>query len=130
MKRILKVLPHATIVMAGMMIVFFLIDRVNTPMGFMTNEFHKWLSFLLALSCVGYSLLIIAYQRRRERREQSEAARRARAAQSRTAQRPASVRSAQTASKPSRTAAAVRPAQRPVQRNTPPASAGRTPPVR
>ncbi len=63
MKRAVRVLPHVTIVMAGMMIVFFLIDRVNTPMGFMANEFHKWLSFLLALACMGYSVAVIGYQR-------------------------------------------------------------------
>ena len=75
MKRILKVLPHATIVMAGMMIVFFLIDRVNTPMGFMTNEFHKWLSFFLALFCMGYSVLLIAYLRYAERENEKRAVR-------------------------------------------------------
>lgn len=37
----LKLLPHVSIVISGMLVVFFCIDRVNTPMGFMTNEFHK-----------------------------------------------------------------------------------------
>ena len=70
MKYVLKGLPHAVIVMAGMMIVFFAIDRVNTPMGFMTNEFHKWLSFFLAVSCLIYSVSSIARQRRRERAQE------------------------------------------------------------
>ena len=69
-KRALQILPHVSIVMSGMMIVFFLIDRVNQPMGFMTNEFHRWLSFFLALFCVGYSVAVIAGQRRRERNEE------------------------------------------------------------
>lgn len=65
-----KALPHAVIVMAGMLIVFFCIDRVNKPMGFMTNEFHKVLTFLLALISVGESVFIILYQRKRERFEE------------------------------------------------------------
>lgn len=76
MKYLMKALPHASIVMAGMMIVFFAIDRVNTPMGFMTNEFHKWLSFFLAVSCLIYSVSAIARQRRRERAAAAAAARR------------------------------------------------------
>lgn len=101
MKKVLKVLPHAVIVMAGMMIVFFCIDRVNQPMGFMTNEFHKWLSLMLALASLGYSILAVAWQRRQERMENQ---RRARAAQAKR----------QTARPPQSAARAERPI-RPVQ---------------
>lgn len=88
LKKVLKVLPHASIVMSGMLIVFFCIDRVNKPMGFMTNEFHKILTFLLSLICVGYSVFIISYQRKRERfeeakRKKAQAAQRSAAAQAR-----------------------------------------------
>ena len=69
MRKVFAVLPHVSIVMSGMMIVFFLIDRVNIAMGFMSNEFHKWLSFFLALFCMGYSALLIAYLRYAEREE-------------------------------------------------------------
>ena len=72
MKYIRKLLPHACIVAAGMMIVFFCIDRVNTPIGFMANEFHKWLSLLLAVSCVIYSAADISAQRRRERAQEKK----------------------------------------------------------
>lgn len=92
LKKILKVLPHVSIVMSGMLIVFFCIDRVNKPMGFMTNEFHKILTFLLALISLGYSVFIIAYQRKRERfeearRKKAQAARRSQAAQARAPQK-------------------------------------------
>ena len=93
MRRLFKLLPHAVIVMAGMMIVFFAIDRVNIAMGFMANEFHKWLSLLLALAGLGYSVAFIAWQRKAER---AQAARRIRAAQAqrnaRTAQKAAPAR--------------------------------------
>lgn len=75
MKRAIGILPHVSIVMSGMMIVFFLIDRVNIAMGFMTNEFHKWLSFFLALFCMGYSVLLIAYLRYAERENEKRAVR-------------------------------------------------------
>lgn len=44
-----KLLPHVAIILSGMLVVFFLIDRVNKPMAFMTNEFHKRITFVLAL---------------------------------------------------------------------------------
>lgn len=47
-----RILPHVAIVISGMLIVFFLIDRVNKPMAFMTNEFHKRITFALALLCL------------------------------------------------------------------------------
>ena len=75
MKRAIGILPHVSIVMSGMMIVFFLIDRVNIAMGFMSNEFHKWLSFFLALFCMGYSVLLIAYLRYAERENEKRAVR-------------------------------------------------------
>ena len=95
-KLFFKALPHASIVMAGMLIVFFCIDRVNTPMGFMTNEFHKWLTFFLALISIGYSVFVIMYQRHQERlaekrRRQAQAqARKQAAARKQTRPAPAS----------------------------------------
>ena len=61
------VLPHAAIVLSGMLIVFFLIDRVNKPMAFMTNEFHKRITFLLSLMAVYLAIRRIAQLRRQER---------------------------------------------------------------
>lgn len=64
-----KLLPHVAIVLAGMLIVFFVIDRVNKPMGFMTNEFHKRITFVLALLSIYFAVQIISIQRRMERAE-------------------------------------------------------------
>ena len=47
-----RLLPHVAIVLSGMLVVFFLIDRVNKPMAFMTNEFHKRAVFALALMAI------------------------------------------------------------------------------
>ena len=64
-----KLLPHVMIVISGMLIVFFVIDRFNKPMGFMTNEFHKRLTFVLAILAIYYAIKNIALQRRVERME-------------------------------------------------------------
>ncbi len=69
-KWIFKGFPHAIITIAGMIIVFFCIDRVNKPIGFMTNEFHKWLSFFLACYGIYSAVNQIAGQRKRERDEE------------------------------------------------------------
>ena len=51
--RLLDVaMTHAAIIISLMLVVFFVIDRVNKPMGFMTNEFHKRTTFALALLCL------------------------------------------------------------------------------
>lgn len=68
-RLIKKLLPHVAIVISGMLIVFFVIDRINKPMGFMTNEFHKRLTFVLAILAIYYAVQSIALQRRLERAE-------------------------------------------------------------
>ena len=62
-----KLLCHTAIVISGMLIVFFAIDRVNKPIGFMTNEFHKIITFVLAILAIYFSVRFMANQRRVER---------------------------------------------------------------
>ncbi len=62
-----KMLPHAAIVLAGMLVVFFVIDRINKPMGFMVNEFHKIITFALALLAIYMAVRLISIERRTER---------------------------------------------------------------
>ena len=62
-----KLLCHAVIVLSGMLAVFFLIDRVNKHMAFMTNEFHKRITFVLALMAVYLAVRRIAAARKSER---------------------------------------------------------------
>ena len=62
-----KLIPHAVIVASGMFVVFFLIDRVNTAMEFMTNEFHKRLTLALALMAIYLAVRRIATIRKSER---------------------------------------------------------------
>ena len=67
LRLIKRLLPHVAIVISGMLIVFFVIDRINKPMGFMSNEFHKRITFVLALLAIYFAVQLITLQRRAER---------------------------------------------------------------
>ena len=62
------VLPHACIIMSGMLLLFFWIDRVNSHVAFLTNEFHKWLLLALSILCIAESVMLIADNRNCARR--------------------------------------------------------------
>ena len=111
LKLVKKLLPHAAIVISGMLIVFFVIDRFNKPMGFMTNEFHKQLTFALSILAIYLAVKAIALQRRMERAEYQ---RRVKAAEERA-------RQAGNAPRPSRPAPeSTRPPQSPRRDSRPP----------
>lgn len=105
-----KLLPHVMIVISGMLIVFFVIDRFNKPMGFMTNEFHKRLTFVLAILAIYFAVKAIALQRRMERMEYQ---RRVKAAEERA-------RQAGNAPRPVNRPAQPRPQSQPPRRTSPP----------
>lgn len=69
-------LSHGLIVLAGMFLVFFCIDRVNPAMDFLGSEISKWLLLVFALCALGCGILSVAQIRAGIRREraQSEAA--------------------------------------------------------
>ncbi|MHC1771228.1 MAG: hypothetical protein AB9907_05720 [Flexilinea sp.] len=64
MKLIKKIIPHISIIISGMMIVFFIIDRFNPKMGFLDNEGTKILTFILSVSSITTSILLVGRQRR------------------------------------------------------------------
>lgn len=105
-----KLLPHVMIVISGMLIVFFVIDRFNKPMGFMTNEFHKQLTFALSILAIYLAVKAIALQRRVERMEYQ---RRVKAAEERA-------RQAGNAPRPVNRPAQPRPQSQPPRRTSPP----------
>ncbi len=65
-KMIAKILPHISIVISGMMIVFFIIDRYNKKMRFMEDEMTKVLIFILGISAIGTAIMLIHHQRSQE----------------------------------------------------------------
>lgn len=69
-----KILPHAAIVISGMYLVFFLIDRVNSAMGFINNDITKRLLLILCAISVVNALYLIRDDRKRLRQQQARAA--------------------------------------------------------
>jgi hypothetical protein len=63
-------LPHLCLIMCLMLLVFFSIDQVNSHIGFMKNEFHKWLTLFLCLAVISESGMVISKNRRQIRKEE------------------------------------------------------------
>ena len=62
-----KIIPHATIVLCNMYVVFYLIDQVNPAMEFITNNITKFLLLVMCiLSTVNAALMIYDQRRRRK----------------------------------------------------------------
>lgn len=59
-----KMLPHATLIVAVMFVVFFCIDRVNEAMNFLGAEISKWLLLIFCILSIVTSVLLIISQRR------------------------------------------------------------------
>lgn len=64
MDKFAAALPHASIILAAMLIVFFVIDRFNSAMGFLDNDGAKILMLLLSITAIINAIMLIAYQRR------------------------------------------------------------------
>ena len=57
--RIERFLPHATIIISGICLVLFVLDRFNQYMHFMLNDITKWLVAILSILSILTSLLCI-----------------------------------------------------------------------
>ena len=74
-----RILPHLTIVLSLMTLVFFVLDRFNQVMAFMTSELSKWLFALLAACSLATAMMLVfrqwledARQARREARRRAK----------------------------------------------------------
>ncbi len=59
MKKCKRVFPHITLILSLMVLTFFVIDRFNEFMAFMTSELSKWVIAALALSALVTSIRLI-----------------------------------------------------------------------
>ena len=66
MKLVKRLLPHACIIFAGMMITFFIIDNFNEAMALINNATTKLLLFLFSIVSVIVSCMLISKQRRED----------------------------------------------------------------
>lgn len=70
-----KLLAHCAIIISGMYIVFFFIDRVNPAMGFIDNDITKPLLLALALIAIINAIQVIAAERKKLRSKMRRAKR-------------------------------------------------------
>lgn len=59
MKKIKRLLPHATLILSLMVLTFFVIDRFNEYMAFMSSEISKWVIAGLALCALLSAIRLI-----------------------------------------------------------------------
>ena len=69
MLKIRKILSHLVVILGGMFLTFFCIDRVNTAMAFIDNEISKWLLFFFSLLALALAIITLVTIRRRELRD-------------------------------------------------------------
>ena len=65
-----KIIPHATIVLCNMYVVFYLIDRVNPAMEFITNNITKFLILLMCILSTVNAVMLIRVHRRQKMMQQ------------------------------------------------------------
>lgn len=79
--RLIRVLmAHATLILSAMVITWFIIDRFNTAMEFMSSDLSKWFIGILAFLTFISSIITIAVlwydpdgeKKRAEKREKKE----------------------------------------------------------
>lgn len=68
--KFLKILSHINIILSGMFLVFFSIDRVNSAMDFLGNNISKWLLFCFSISAMMLAIIELIIIRKKERNHQ------------------------------------------------------------
>ena len=66
MKRLSKILPHITIILAGMFIVFWIL---NPTMNFINRKISNKLLLAFCISAIITAILAVYYQRKSDRKE-------------------------------------------------------------
>jgi len=77
MKRLIaRALPHLTIILSVMTLVFFAVDGFNAVMAFMASELSKRIFAVLAVCSITTSVMLISRQWKEDDRRAKKAARR------------------------------------------------------
>lgn len=70
MKKLIKAIPHISIILSGMLLTLLVIDRINSAMNFINNDYTKIIILILCLLTVFQSIIqIIAMRRLPKRRK-------------------------------------------------------------
>lgn len=65
--KVNKVLSHLTIIFAGMFLVFFIIDRINPAMEFISSQISKWVLLMFVISALLQGITTLMDIRYREK---------------------------------------------------------------
>lgn len=65
MKRIIRILPHVTIILSLMFIVFWILDLYNPQMNFINSDLSKTLLLILCISSLVTAILTVYLDRRK-----------------------------------------------------------------
>jgi preprotein translocase subunit SecG len=66
MKRLSKILPHITIILAG---IFWILDILNPTMNFINRKISNKLLLAFCISAIITAILAVYYQRKNDRKE-------------------------------------------------------------
>ena len=87
MKRILaRALPHLTIILGLMTLVFYVVDGFNAVMAFMASELSKQVFMVLAVTSIITSVMLISRQWKEDDRKARKAAKRHESAEAEAAE--------------------------------------------
>jgi hypothetical protein len=64
MELLKKVLPHLCVIFAGMFVILFIIDNLNSAMSVLDNSTIKLIMFIFSIIAIIVSCMLIARQRR------------------------------------------------------------------
>lgn len=72
MKRINKILPHLTIILAGMFIVFWILDILNPTMNFINRKISNKLLLAFCILAILTAIQAVYFERKNYRLSQKE----------------------------------------------------------
>jgi uncharacterized membrane protein len=64
MKKLSRILPHITIILAGMFIVFWILDILNPTMNFVNRRLSNKLLLIFCISAIISSVIAVYYERK------------------------------------------------------------------
>ena len=72
MKRLSRIIPHLSIVLAGMFVVFWILDIINPTMKFTSRKLSYKLLIVFCVLSIISSVIAVYYERKSRRNEDSD----------------------------------------------------------
>lgn len=67
MKHIIRILPHITIILSAMFITFWILDKYNPMMNFITSDLSNVLLLVFCISSLITAILTVALERKKSK---------------------------------------------------------------